>query len=358
MPKRLLSVFALTALVLTGAGCFQPKTSQTSQTQGPQPEEDGPPMPFEEYTVKAQEGRAIALKNTDGTRLKIVFPQGALAKDSVLEVAERPFVQGALSSGFSLRQKGSEQSPELKTPALLVFNVAKDKGKNVSIVRYTREGFEVVPTRVAVKDGQTSLLAYVTHFSDYGTQEVDAGSVQTAKDKQKQESQNYNWVIYVKDTADVSMGAMKRKITLDFKAVNTSGDLAGEYKGYARAKTENDMEALGGKMDADFQITDDNVSFTVEPYVELADLVEREDGLANLEPEKLPDLMGQGTLHMKGSGVASGYIGAYGGSRGVDATPSSDAMTVAVTGPLVRLSVNITGVGMAYFDGYIRGEGR
>jgi hypothetical protein len=92
--------------------------------------------------------------------------------------------------------------------------------------------------------------------------------------------------------------------------------------------------------------------------VELAPLTQRDDGLADLEPEKWPDFMGQGTLHMGGSGQGTIRVGAYGGSRGIKAENSSDPFTVAVTGPLVRLSVNITGVGTAYFDGYIRGEGR
>ncbi len=355
MNKNLLTWLALGSMAMSLVGCGQPKQLGSGL---PQPEEEGPPIPKQEFSVKSQEGGSIALKQSDGSRVKIIFPQGALANDADIEVGERtergPDIA---SSGFSLNQKGSDQGPTLKYPALIVFGFDKELDKNVSVVRLKNGGaYDVIPTRVSVKNGKTSLVAQVDHFSDYGTRYIDPAAGERAKQDQK--PSDFNWVIYVKDSANVDAGSMQRKITLDFKAVNASGDIGGAYTGYAHATTNNDMEAMGGKMDADFQIKDDNVTFEVAPYVELADLVERDDGLANLEPEKLPDFFGNGVMHMSGSGVATGRIGAYGGSRDVKAEDSSDPFTVAVTGPLVRLSVNITGVGMVYFDGYIRGEGR
>lgn len=353
MSKRFIGLMLLGLIGFAAAGC------NGSQVSGklPQPEEEGPPMPKMEFSIKAEEGGAIELKPADGSRVKIVFPQGSLNHDSDLEVQERPDRgQDVTSYGFSLANKGSEEGPELKYPALLMFYVDKDLGQDVSIVRYTRDGFEVVPTRVSLKDGKTALMAQVVHFSSYGTRRVTSQAIQAAKNSQ--DASAFNWVIYVKDSADVDAGSMKRKVNLEFKAVNTSGDIAGQYKGYAHAKTTNDLEALGGKIDADFQIKDENVSFDIEPYVELGSLVERDDGLANLEPEKWPDYMGQGTLNMGGSGTGTISAGGRSYSRGIDATQSRDSMTVAITGPLVRLSVTVNGVGTMYFDGYIRGEGK
>lgn len=353
---RLLSVFSAMFLAAgTLAGCGKP-ADQSSKL--PQPDEEGPPLPKQEVSLKAAEGGTVELKPADGSRIKIVFPQGSLSADADIEVSERTERGGdVFSNGFSLNQKGSESGPALKYPALLVFYVNKDEGKDVSIVRYKPGGFDVVPTRVSVKDGKTVLLAQVDHFSDYGTRKF-AGGVGSGSGKQDKGTGDFNWVIYSKDSYDINAGAMKRKVTLDFKAVNASGDIAGEYRGYARAKTSNDMDIGDGGVTADSSVSDDNVSFTLEPYVELADLVERDDGLANLEPEKEPDLMGQGSLNMRGSG--SGTVTAHGRTvgAGLKVQDSRDAMTVAVTGPLVRLTVTVNGIGTMYFDGYIRGEGK
>lgn len=351
--SRVLSVFTVLFLVGTLVGCGAPKTQESKM---PQPGEEGPPIPKREVSLKAAEGGTVELKPADGSRIKIVFPQGALAADSDLEVAERTERgDGIFSNGFSLNKKGSAEGPTLKYPALLMFYVNKDEGKDVSIVRYVPGGFEVVPTRVSVKDGKTMLVAQVDHFSDYGTRKF-AGGLGSAK--QSADSKDFNWVIYSNDSYDIDAGAMKRKVTLDFKAVNTSGDIAGEYKGYAHAKTSNKMDIGDGGVTADSSVNDDNVTFSLEPYVELGDLVERDDGLANLEPEKLPDLMGQGSLNMRGAG--SGTVSAHGRTygAGLKVQESQDAMTVAVTGPLVRLTVTVNGIGTMYFDGYIRGEGK
>lgn len=357
MYKRFFAVWAMVGLVATSfTGCGEPKGTAVL----PKPEEDGPPMPKQAFSIKAQEGGAILLNQTDGSRVKIVFPQGSLASDVELEVSERT-ENGAeiLSNGFELNRKGSADGLDLKFPALLIFDLDKETAKDVAIVRYGNGGsFEILPTRVSIKDGKTSLMAQVDHFSNYGTRLVDPQANKQAKQNQK--ASDFNWVIYVKDSFDVDNGPMKRKITLDFKAMNTSGDIAGQYTGYARAKTTNDMESGGGKLDADFQIADENMTFEVSPYIELASLVPEDDDLplAKLEPEKEPDFMGYGTLHMSGSGIGTGSAGGYSASRGIKAEDSNDPFTVAVMGPLVRLSVTITGVGTVYFDGYIRGEGK
>lgn len=353
-PSFVVSLLTLFGAVVLLSGCGSPKTPQTNI----QPEEEGPPMPKQEFNIKSQDGGTVALKPADGSHIKIVFPQGSLESDADLEVAERPDRgDGVLSYGFSLNVKGSEESPKLKYPAILVFSLDKEAPKDASIVRYKSGGaYDVIPTRVSSKDGKTSLIAQVDHFSDYGTRTVDPSAIESAKNSQ--EPSDFNWVIYSKDSYDIDSGAMKRKVKLDFKAVNSSGDIAGEYKGYAHASTANDMDIGDGGVTADSSVNDDNVSFSLEPYVELADLVERDDGLANLEPEKLPDFMGQGSLNMRGAG--SGTVSARGRtySAGLKVQDSHDAMTVAVTGPLVRLTVTVNGIGTMYFDGYIRGEGK
>lgn len=351
--------FIVSSIMIIGAigflsGCGSPKVAQTDVRL----QEERPPMPRQGFPIKAQDGGAIALEPTDGSHIKIIFPQGSLESDSDLEVAERlDRGEGVLSYGFSLNRKGSAEGPALKYPALIVFILDKELPKEASIVRYKAGGsFDVIPTRVSSKDGKTSLIAQVDHFSDYGTRLVDPDAIQSAKDSQ--EVKDFNWAIYSQDSYDIDAGAMKRKVNLDFKAVNTSGDIAGEYKGYAHASTANDMDIGDGGVTADSSVNDDNVSFTLEPYVELADLVERDDDLANLEPEKMPDLMGQGSLNMRGAG--SGTVTAKGRtySAGLKVQDSHDAMTVVVTGPLVRLTVTVNGIGTMYFDGYIRGEGK
>ncbi len=347
------ALIALGAVVLL-SGCGSPKIIQTDG----QPEEEGPPMPKQGFPIKANDGGTAALKLADGTRIKIVFPQGSLESDAELEVAERPDRgDGVVSYGFALNSKGSDEGPKLKYPALLVFNLDKEVPKDTSIVRYKAGGaYDVIPTRVSSKDGKSSLTAQIDHFSNYGTRLVDPAAIESAKNSQ--EAKDFNWVIYSNDSYDIDAGAMKRKVKLDFKAVNTSGDIAGEYKGYAHASTANDMDIGDGGVTADSSVNDDNVSFSLEPYVELGDLVERDDGLANLEPEKLPDFMGQGSLNMRGAGSGTVSARGYTYGAGLKVQDSHDALTIAVTGPLVRLTVTVNGIGTMYFDGYIRGEGK
>ncbi len=365
-------VILLAFLLVTTVGC-----GDSRQTSGqPRPEEDGPPLIAQEFSLKSASGGTAQLNLGDGSRVKIVFPQDSLQSDATLSIAPR-YAEGddILSGGFSLTESGADQGPALKYPAIIFFYADKDMGQDVSIVRYQADGsYEVIPTTVTVANGQTALMAQVDHFSEYGAKKITPAEKESARD---QEIPDFNWVIYVQDSADVNMGAMKRKIMLDFKAVNTSGYVHGIYQGYARAKTTNDMEAMGGKLDADFEISDESVSFALEPYEKLAPLVPQEepaemdpalaplvppdedDLLAPLVPEgEGPDMSASGTLNMKGAGSGTIQIGAYGGSRSLKAQDSSDPFELTVIGSQVRLSVNITGIGTVYFDGYIRGEGR
>lgn len=363
-------VLSLAFSLVVTAGCGDP--NQTSNQ--PQPEEDGPPLIAQEFSLKSAPGGAVRLDLGDGSRVKIIFPQDSLQSDTTLSVAPR-YAEGddILSGGFSLTEAGSNQGPALKYPAIIMLYADKDMGQDVSIVRYQTDGsYEVIPTTVTVSNGQTALMAQVDHFSDYGAQKITPAERESAL--HNQQLQDFNWVIYVNDSEDVDLPPMKRKVFLDFKAVNTSGYVFGEYKGYAHAKTTNDMEAMGGKIDADFSVKDENVAFTLDPYIQLAPLVPEgeedlplaplvEDGdedlpLAKLEPAQEPDFAANGVLNMRGGGSGTVTAGGYSVSRGLEATQSTDSFYLVVVGPMVRLTVNVAGTPTMYFDGYIRGEGR
>ncbi|MDQ7814598.1 MAG: hypothetical protein RDU25_02240 [Patescibacteria group bacterium] len=304
----------------------------------------------QEYGLIAADGGSIALAST-----KISFPPESLKSDAVIQVSEMPQSSDreVVVPGFELTEKGKSSGPEMTSPALIVFTLDDVDSTALSIFRYTDDGYKLIPSHVAQKDGKTVVYAGVAHFSSYGVRRLLNG-----ESADKTEYPDYNWVIYAQDSYDIDSGAMKRKVTLDFKAVNTSGDIAGEYKGYAHAKTSNDMDIGDGGVTADSSVNDDSVSFSLEPYVELGDLVERDDGLANLEPEKLPDFMGQGSLNMSGAGSGTVSARGYTYGAGLKVQDSHDALTVSVTGPLVRLTVNVNGIGTLYFDGYVRGEAK
>ncbi len=352
------SIILIGALVIGATGCGSPKSG--GQDSGDTGYESS--QPVEEFSFKAAEGGEIVLKPKDGSSVKIVFPQGSLENDASLEVATlNDQGEDILSAGFRLEQKGTGQSPALKYPALLYFYAGKDLGEDVSIVNNKEDGsFEIIPTNVSIKDGKTVLIAQIQHFSDYSARKVDPEAKQKVMDEDAQSEKDFNWVIYVKDSYDVDLGAMKRKVNLDFMAVNTSGNISGEYKGYAHANTSNDAEVGGGKIDADFQVKDDNVSFQLGPYIELGSLVPEDpnDPLAPLEPAQQPDLIGNGKVNMSGGGAGTVSAGGYSYGVGAKAETSNDPFDISVVGPLVRFSVSVQGVGMMYFDGYIIGEGK
>ncbi len=370
MLQRARVLLVLLPFLLLTVGCGHPRPTANQ----PQPEEDGPPLISKNFSIQADAGGTVPMDLGDGSRVKIIFPQDSLQSDATLSVAPR-LAQGddLLSGGFSLTEADSDQGPALKYPAIIMLYADKDFGQDVSIVRYQADGsYEVIPTKVTVSNGQTALMAQVDHFSDYGAKKITPAEREAAE--RNQQPQDFNWVIYVNDSEDVDLPPMKRKVFLDFKAVNTSGYVFGEYKGYAHAKTTNDMEAMGGRIDADFSVNDENVAFTLDPYIQLAPLVPEgeedlplaplvEDGdedlpLAKLEPAQEPDFAANGVLNMRGGGSGTVTAGGYSVSRGLEATQSTDSFYLVVVGPMVRLTVNVAGTPTMYFDGYIRGEGK
>ncbi len=171
---------------------------------------------------------------------------------------------------------------------------------------------------------------------------------------------------------------------LNLRAVNTGGDIGGNYAGNATIKSTNEMKALGGEMTAPQSGSSGSVKITVEnPDTALAPLgpsgdddlapltpneedalapltPNDDDALAPLVPDKMPSWTGGGSIKMTSmaaGGVASGHIGGYGGSRAVSNT-SNLPVKIGITGTSVTLTVTFPGVGTATFRGFIRGEGK
>lgn len=342
--------------------------------------------PAQEFSVNAKEGGSVSLKLSDSDSLKIIFPQETLAQDSNLEIS--PITQSEEKwsvPGFGLVEKGSSVGPKMNFPALLIFQTTKTLSDDAAIFERAENGDKVLPTNIERQKGKTILTAQVEHFSDYGIRDME-GDEKSQQQQNKKEAEKYNWVIYVNDSSDTNIGPLKATITLNFKAINTSGDILGTYQGTASASTVSSGNVSRGYMDSNAALHADPFSFSVTGYIDeddqlapltendddkLAPLVpdEEDDGklapltppsddekLAPLKPEQTPDFMATGNIHMAGGGTATGTIGAYSGSGPVK-SDSTDQFTIMVTGPLVRLSVNIAGH-MMYFDGYIRGEGK
>jgi hypothetical protein len=365
MSKNIsLGLLFLLALVLSGCG-----NPQIANKTG----EDSVERDMREISIVAEDGGEVVIKSAGGDMIKVIFPSQSIAENSTIEYGVLDKREDGLSAGFSLNKKG-EDGLELQFPAILVFNIDKDLDELASIVRYKDDGsYEVIPTDVKTGDGKTSLVAQVMHFSDYGTMKISQEDRDAAR-QSYDDMEKFNWVIYVNDSVDVNIPPMQRKVFLDFKAVNTSGNIFGTYNGYAHAKTTNDMEAMGGRIDADFSVNDENVTFQVDPYIQLSPLVpEDEEGLplaplvpggdedlplAKLEPEQEPDFAANGVLNMRGAGTGTVTAGGYSASRGLEATQSTDSFYMVVVGPRVRLTVNVAGTPTMYFDGYIRGEGK
>lgn len=380
------------ALVMSSCGSSGNSGSSGSSATGAKVEIDS--AKAVEKTIPAAEGGQLSLDMTEGGKMKIIFPQEALAQDSSLvmaPVSSTPFDgKDLLVKGFSLEVKGTGQGPVLKSPALLVFSFKSAVPAEVSVIKYREDGsgYDVIPSKVLAKDGKSLVTASVSSFSEYGIKLLSSQEKgqsgqemgQSGQDKSQsgQETKDFNWVIYVKDKYSFTTGPMKQSITVDLKAVNTSGDIAGMYNGTVSALTTNDGSFGRGTMTGPMNSKDPNLSFTVGVPA-LAPLTDgksapatqsEDDGkLAPLEPsgddDKLapltddsqePDLSAYGNINMKTAGTVTGRIGAWGGSKGIKDS-SSVPFEMNIFGPQVRMVVNMP-QGTMYFDGYIRGEGK
>lgn len=352
MKRTLISVLILIGAL--NAGC----DSSTDNPQKPQ-NTNLDSARTEQFQISKTDGGTIKMPLTQESELKIIFPQNSLASESTLSVT--PLIDTDnewLIAGFDLTDSVSKQGPVLNGPVIIAFETEKDLGTDISIVQRGDNEDTIIPTKVNKNDNNTIITAQVDHFSSYGLRNLTESEIESSNNNSANETSNYNWVIYVNDSFDVPNGPMKSRITVNFKAVNTSGDILGKYTGTATASTSNNMDGGGGSIDATGSLQADPFDFEVIPFFEPAPLTDpEEDDLAALEPAQEPDFIGYGKIRMAGG--VSGTVTAKGYTFGAGATTdaSTDSFTVVVVGPLVRLTVNMP-QGTLYFDGYIIGEGK
>lgn len=308
-----------------------------------------------EKAVSAGQGGEINLDTAEGDKVRIVFPQGSLAKDASLvaaPLASAPLVDNnLLINGFSLEEKGVGKGPALRFPALIIFTAKGALPEGATIVKYRKDGkgYDIIPTKVKTKGGKSTLIAQVTGFSKYGVARNSQKSGQESAIPQK-----FNWVIYINDKASYTFNSMRSTVNLKIKAVNKSGDIEGIYTGTANARTDNEMEVNGAKVIKTDNTKDDNLNFNVSLKADLEPLVKTEPELAPLVSP--PDFIGRGNLNMtsddRGTMTVGGYtVGAKFSKQ--TATP----MEIEITGPLVRIKLPGPS-GPLYFNGFIRGEGK
>jgi hypothetical protein len=70
-----------------------------------------------------------------------------------------------------------------------------------------------------------------------------------------------------------------------------------------------------------------------------------------------PDYEGSGMMVLQSGGTGTVTARGVSVSRGIGNT-SENPLKVYITGPTVRLEVQIPEIGSVYFNGYIRGEGK
>jgi hypothetical protein len=205
----------------------------------------------------------------------------------------------------------------------------------------------------------------------------NAGLGSTATDNQPSEPEDFNWTVYVQDTSTINVGPMQMDISIDLKAVNTSGKIDGTYTGSATTKAVSHMEGGKGSINAPVEGTSTALSFNINPYVadedklaplapsepddgKLAPLVPSDDDkLAPLnDPNNQPEYEGTGSMTLQSGGY--GTVTAHGASvtKGIRMNTSENPLHLTITGTQVRLEVQIPEIGAVYFDGYIRGEGK
>ena len=205
------------------------------------------------------------------------------------------------------------------------------------------------------------LILTVCTFSEYGAMPVSAAEAQSAR--AQDDTRDFNWVIYIDDKFTMINGPMRSTVSVNMKAVNTSGDIEGHYNATGSSTTTNDMNAAGGRIAAPAASKIDNFSFDLKPY--LAPLVKDEPpaplGTPAMTPAPLvpdqPDFSAEGSMDISSAGV--GTVSA--GGMSVPAPFSSKTRvhyTLTVNGPTVELTVDVPQIGQMFFKGFIRGEGK
>ncbi len=356
---------AISVLMLNS--CGEPKTDNAKEKSKPtsKTEIELDTKNQVEKKLVSEEGGSLALKTDDGASIRIVFPQGSLGKDSSLvaaPLANQP-LKGSSIKGFSLEEKGTGKGPSMSGPAFVVITADRELPENTSIVRLAGDGYEVVPTAMKAEKGRTVLSATLSHFSAYTTTEITPEQIAEADEARKSQAyeKDYDWVIYVKDTVEHKSGPFDTTVSLDLRAVNTSGGLGGTYRGSIKGTAKNSMNIPGGMANAPFVISSDNLIFdlapTLAPLAPLGESKEEEGPLAPLTTDNETDYEGHGTIEMTSKGSMNVQSMGYYGSKAAPSTTTSIPFEVTIIGPWVRLALVIP-QGTIYFDGYIIGEGK
>jgi len=323
-----------------------------------------------EKAITAAEGGVIGLKTADAV-IRVTFPGDSLAKDTVVVATPLTTAPGeddnTVVKGFLLEEKGTGAGPKLNSPAWIEMVVAKKLTDADALVAYASDGtFEVLPTRIKARDGASAIVAFTKHFSPVGGRNVGKDKAGKARDQ----FSDFNWVVYINNKQSATYGPLTQTIKLTLRAVNTGGDIAGDYTGKATIVSSNTGNI--GPMETTSPQTgkSDSVKITLTEGDPLASLTP-EDPLAPLEPDPLagvtltpgqsmPSWWGTGSITMSAmavKGSASGHIGGYGGS-GQTKNTSTLPLEMFVEGTQVRLQVSGLAPGSMTFTGFVRGEGK
>lgn len=323
-----------------------------------------------EASIVTSDGGTIGLKTKDYVA-RITFPLDALATDTV--VVATPLTQApgqddkTLLEGFDIADKATGKGPALSVPAYVEMVVAKELPEGFSLVSYKEDGtYDVLPTKVKVGKGVSAIFAVVPHFSPLGGRDVGKDKAGKARDQ----FSDYDWVVWVRGKASGNNGPLKQTVYLTMRAVNSGGDIAGDYKGDAQIMSTNDGYIGPMKTSSPQTGKSDSVNITLTEGDPLSSLTP-EDPLSPLEPDPLdgatltpdqqmPRWFGSGSITMSAmsvSGYASGYIGGYGGSGG---TKNTSTLPVQLTVEGTQVSMDVSGlpIGKATFKGYVIGQGK
>jgi hypothetical protein len=340
-------------------GCRGAKTTSTSGAAAGGTAALSPVGEPVEESIAAVTGGVLHLTTPEGAQAEVVFPRGALAQDA--DVSASPLAggkeSGAIIGGFSLEPKGTGAGPKLVGPALIYFKMKGDPGARASIVSYRADGsFDPVPTTVASKDGTSVLMAHVTHFSGYGVRTLTADQQKAGDARRAQEVQAFDWVVYVKDGKSVTKNGMKSTLTLNLRAANTGGDIAGSYKATAKGTASNVWS--GGLLVETFSVKIPAFTFTLNPYFEMPPLTEGQDegGLAPLDTAV--DFQGYGSMTLTATGKGTAHVSGRNVAVPVKPKTSQAKFTISVFGPQLRMTVTDATGATYYLDGYVRGEAK
>lgn len=154
-----------------------------------------------------------------------------------------------------------------------------------------------------------------------------------------QEMQNFDWVIYVKDS-QLMKGPLKEPISIDLEAVNTSGAIHGDYTGSATMIFGKDL----GEVSAQVVSTSTKLKFRLTPS--------QPRGSNPSASDTQPEYTGKGEMVMVT--VSTGTVGGQSSSRSFS---TKRPISVTVNKTAVELVVTYP-KGTVTYHGYIIGEGK